>query len=158
MHLKDSRSCRANNQKMREIQEKLIKRNHGSKLLQFLQTEFPFSIEEIIDKSPIQKTNQVAPMASTVFEYYDPHLLTFPQKMVFKNQDIGELRRSVMDFCIGKVNVDYIILGDTAYIEYFKLKYSREAEVIKLEEREIYKYRMRYKIPKDKKEIGKDNL
>lgn len=156
-HLKESRSCRANNQKMREIQERLVKRGVGSRLLQFLQVEFPFAIE-IIDKPIQHKTMQALPMSDTVFEFYDPHLLSFPQKMVLKNESLEALRQSVMEFCVGKVGVDYLIIGDAAYIEYFKLKYAIEAEQISLVEREIYKYRLRRKIPRDKKEIGKDNL
>jgi hypothetical protein len=157
-HVKNSRSCRANSQKMREVLDKLRKRGAGPALIQFLKTEFPFAIEEVLEKQVPQKTVRVETVDNSIFEFYDPHLLSFPQKMILRNDDINVLRQSVVNFCIGKVGVDYLIIGNTAYIEYFKLKYDTEAGLIKSEEREIYKYRISVKIPQDRKEMSKDNL
>lgn len=146
-HLEVSRSCTANAVKMTEIQGKLEQRNHIESMIRFLRKEFPHAIEEVVlpDKTPSIPTSRqlTEAMKTEVFAYYRPALLTFPQKLILENEDPDALRRDVLAFIAGRLGTDYIIIGQRAYIEYFKLKYGKESEIVKATDREIYVYRVK---------------
>jgi hypothetical protein len=146
-HLENSHSCRDNAVKMSEIQNKLEKRNLIIQMVEFLKKEYPHAVERLPDPltpSTPTSTNLKAAPQNEVFGFYTPALLTFPQKMILQNDDPDALRRDVLAFIVGKVSTDYIIIGNRAYIEYFKLKYAKEAEFIKTIDREIFQYRAKH--------------
>jgi hypothetical protein len=137
---------------MLDIQQGLEKRGLLAQMVLFLKREYPYAVEEIktgAKPQPIAKhpTNVVEAVTGEVFEHYHPNLLTFPQKLILENENIDELHRQVKEFCQGKIDVDYIIVGTKAYIEYFKLKYTKEAKKISSGRREIYQFRLKHGIP-----------
>lgn len=146
-HLAQSKSCRSNQEKMQEIQKSLDGSNKLPAMIAFLKREFPQMIEEIREEkdgpAPIKSTIVSGLEKNEVFSHYNPNLLTFPQRMVLENKDPEALKRDVKEFIVGKVGVDYLIIGDRAYIEYFKLKFIREASQVPITSRELYKYRLK---------------
>lgn len=162
-HMEVSRSCKQNYAKMLDIQQGLEKRGLLPQMVLFLKREYPYAVEEIRVGAPKgqirQRPSNVVEAISdaVVFEHYHPNLLTFPQKLVLENDDQEQLLREVKDFCQGKVGVDFIIIGNKAYIEYFKLKYTKEAKKISPNRREIHQFRLKHGISKDQNvaNIGK---
>ena len=152
-HLKISRTCRSNHTKMMDIQKKLNGRKLMIPMVNFLRKEYPYAVEQIeqVDQKETQKfvPEDTPPkvvgsiLGGDVFRHYSPNMLTFPQKAILENEDQKALQKQVREFVDGKVGVDYIIIGTKAYIEYFKLKYNREASMVPDNEREIYLYRLK---------------
>lgn len=146
-HLKISSSCGSNQAKMIDIQKGLEKRGLMNQMVSFLKKEYPTVIEQIIEtnqKIQNKSHNIITKSVGTdVFQYYNPSLLTFPQKMIIENENIDELQSEVNEFCMDKIGCDYIIIGNKAFIEYFKRKYQKEYKEISIKQREIYKYRMK---------------
>lgn len=146
--LRTSTSCRGNQTKMMEIYAELIKRKLHTQLIKFMQSKYPLAVEEVIEIDPnkptIQTSQTIVDNDTTVFASYRPGLLTFPQKMIFENTNQIELEKDVHNFLSGKINGDYIIIGNRAYVEYFKLKFAREAQHIKAQDREIMQYRLKH--------------
>jgi hypothetical protein len=144
-HLSYSRSCRANHQAMVEIINKLEQRKIIEKMVQFLIKEYPYAVEEMKDKPKPPSASRVLDRIDdqNVFLVYRPNLLTHPQKLVMENEDRPALHRDIMNFIVDKVSCDYIIVGNRAYIEYFKSKFSMESQKIPYNSREIYKYRLK---------------
>lgn len=146
-HFKVSTSCKANHIKMMEIQEGLQKRNLLGQMVLFLKQHYPIAVELVTEpQAPVQKpiTSQVVRSGSSdVFHYYNPSILTFPHLMILENDDSESLLTETKEFCNDKIGVDFIIVGNKAYIEYFKRKYSKEAKMVREEDRDIYKYRLR---------------
>lgn len=145
-HLSTSTSCRSNTIKMENIQASLEARKLLPRTIEFLKKEYSFVIEEIKesfdDKDLVFKGKIIYTDASqNIFKNYNHNLLTFPQKVIIENDsDIG-LRCDIAGFIKDKLNVDYVIVGNRAYIEYFKIKYSNESKLIKSEDRDIYKFK-----------------
>jgi hypothetical protein len=140
--------CKSNHIKMMEIQRKLNAKKLLPSMVQFLLKEFPNTVEEV--KTPTVKP-KVKPIKISnddkgVFGYYNPKLLTFPQKIIIENDNKEELERQVHDFCKDKIDTDYLIIGNKAYIEYFRLKYSKESKKISLVDRDIHQYRLKNNI------------
>jgi hypothetical protein len=152
-HLEHSRSCKSNKAKMMDIQIGLEKRKLLPQMIEFLKKEYPYTVDEIQEgnKKTInrQKKARVLSNVKEVFEHYHPNLLTFPQKIVFENDNVESLLREVREFCQGKVGVDYIIIKDKAYVEYFKLKFAKEAKKISKHRREICQYRLKHGLAED---------
>lgn len=161
-HLKNSRSCNANSIKMSEIQNKLEQRNLIDQLIRFLRKEFPHTVEEVIlpTATPMVSTSRqlTEAMKTEVFAYYRPALLTFPQKLILENEDPEALRRDVLAFISGRVGTDYIIIGQRAYVEYFKLKYGKESEMVKATEREIYMYRVKHDLSQTTRQLSASKI
>ena len=139
---------------MMDIQVGLEKRKLLPKMIDFLKKEYPYTIDEIQEgnKKTIirqKKARILAKSSKEVFEHYHPNLLTFPQKAVFENDDVDVLLKEVREFCNGKVGVDYIIIRNKAYVEYFKLKHAKESKKISKARREIYQYRMKNGLTED---------
>lgn len=154
------KGCKSKQEKMVVIKDKLYERGQGSELETFIKKRYPYMIVE--DKLDTQPTLQKPRPARTivaepevsdhievinkhkVFKRYRPDLLTFPQKyIIIGNKD--KLPELIKEFAADKVGVDYIIIDDHAYIEYFKRKYSDVSEKIKPESREIWVYKQRVK-------------
>ncbi len=156
-HLNTSASCKSNTSKMINIQNKLIEIGKGVNLVNFLREKFPNTVLRVDDVQQAQKVAKILPRRkettateylesideSIVFRFYNPHLLTFPLKAVFRNIDTIALRKDVMKFLSDKYDGDYVIVGNKAYIEFFKSKHEKEAQLIPKQKREVYQYRMR---------------
>jgi hypothetical protein len=78
-----------------------------------------------------------------VFKQYKPGLLTFPQKLILVDADAESLLNRVKDFLKDKVQIDYLLLGDTAYIEYVLKKYEDVVSQIPEHAKEIQQFRLR---------------
>lgn len=156
-----ARGCRANSNKMMDIYFKLNQRGLEPELLTFLRRRFPWIIKE--DTSPKQKEIKKQTKASSVshnirnlksskdwgrlnkhkvFSFYRPDILSFPQKFIIVDQP-ASLYDRVQRFVADKLAVDYIIIGDRAYIEYFEPKYAAVIDKIPQKSRDIYKYRLK---------------
>lgn len=149
MHLSTSNSCTANKQKMVAIQLEIRKRGKADRLMDFLLREFPLVVEVLEEKTTKPVTEEIE--RPGIFNHYNPHLLTFPQKLILRNKDQSILVKSVDDFIKDKIDPDYLIIGDIAYIEYFKLKYVKEAKIIPTDARELVVYRRKNGIAQSQK-------
>lgn len=157
--IKTSKGCRSNSNKMMDIYFELEKRGLKKDLEVFLKRRFPWivkqktipkkqSLKQAIKITQAQRAvekiskNWDALNAHKVFKTYRPDVLSFPQKLIL----IGvpeTLYDNVQEFIRNKLAVDYIIVDDRAYIEYFDAKYSNVVDKIPRESRDIYKYRQK---------------
>jgi hypothetical protein len=151
-----ARGCRANSNKMMDIYFELNNRGKEPYLITFLKRRFPWVIKEdrgLLKKEQIKevKINQQIQRAQitkdwasvnkhAVFQSYRPDILAFPQKFIIID-DPNALYDRVQKFVQNKLAVDYIIIEDHAYIEYFDMKYAAVVDKIPRENRDIYKYR-----------------
>lgn len=161
-----ARGCRANSNKMMDIYFELNKRKMEGPLITFLKRRFPWVIKENSTpkqqvekhKELIQRDIQTKQLIAAkdweklnkhaVFTTYRPDILSFPQKFIIID-DPNNLYDRVQKFIQNKLAVDYLILEDHAYIEYFDMKYAAVIDKIPRESRDIYKYR--WKMQHDEK-------
>ena len=155
-HLKTATGCKASTQKMQEIQQKLQVMDKATQLVNFLRENYPTTIIRLEDQKPKEEVGEILKGKSksptlfltkidnaTVFKHYNPNLLTYPMKAVFMNEDVNALRRDVKKFMADKIDIDYIVIGNKAYVEYFKIKHEEEAKLVPKQRREIYQYRLK---------------
>jgi len=154
-HLVKSTSCKSNVSKMMEIQTKLLKSGKLEALIEFLQKEYPIALIEVKEEpgSMIISREKIGLVEdkgtrilsainnSRVFKYYNPSIMTFPQKLVMQNSDVVQLEIDVKEFVSSKFGSDYVIVDDLAFIEYFKPKFRNEVGKISKEKREIFLYK-----------------
>ena len=76
-----------------------------------------------------------------VFKSYKPGILSFPHKLILVDSNSEQLVKRVKDFLADKVKIDYLIIGDTAYIEYLMKKYEDILHQIPQNAREIEQFR-----------------
>lgn len=147
MHLKNSKSCKSNREFMMILRKKLKDRNLDDKLLKFLQNVFPIVLKPI-DEEPRSSRKVISTPEELnkhkVFKMFKPRLLTFPHKMIIVDENRGSLQRRVRKFAKTKIHVDWIILEDRAYIEYFESRFREEAEKIPVNQREIFQFKKKY--------------
>lgn len=128
--------CRSVMKIMIDIYKSLYDNGHGKKLEDFVNRRFPY----IIDNVPHTfKSKKSLNTESVVFKCYKPHILTFPHKLILEGEN---LEQRVRDFLYDKIDYDYIIVDNKAYIEYFNSQYKNVAIKIPPEQREIHCYRM----------------
>jgi hypothetical protein len=157
-----SKGCRANSNKMMDVYFELNKRKLEPELIVFLRRRFPWIIKENSspikakqDKEKAQKANTAHQVKNAraskdwevlnkhkVFASYRPDILSFPQKFIIVDQPAALYDR-VQRFVENKLAVDYLIVGDRAYIEYFEPKYAAIIDKIPRSSRDIYKYRLK---------------
>lgn len=154
------KGCKSKQEKMITIKDKLYNRGKGDELEAFIKRRYPYMISED-PSTPSQKITtkkaKVQPKIvksrldhieiinkHKVFKHYRPDLLTFPQKYIIVGDPL-KLPDLIKSFVADKVGVDFIIVDDHAYIEYFKRKYSDIVDKIKPETREIWTYRQQQK-------------
>ena len=164
--LKAKKGCRANSNKMQDIYLTLYERDKGDAFEDFIRRRFPYLIKKDhrkinLPKKDILKHQKVAQIArkkqtrSTPLDYselnkhkvfpdYKPHILTFPQKLILVD-DPAILYQRVQQFIKDKLAVDYLIIDDRGYIEYFLPKYAAIINKYPKEKRDIYQYRLRLK-------------
>ena len=151
IHLKNSRSCKSNREKMIEINDKLVNRGLNSVLISFLSKNMPYIIKKTEDEHTTNRSiiiSRYDDVANNdgVFLSYNANILQFPQKVIIENKDSRQLLIDIKKFLKDKIGFDYIIIGNRAYIEYFKLKYDKESKLISRESREIFQYRIKHNI------------
>jgi hypothetical protein len=137
---------------MIDIYKKLYSIGKGERFEDFIRRRFPYIIESD-QKKPVAsglpkrikpKKMQAAPKDKHgVFKQYKPGLLTFPQKLILVDADAESLLNRVKDFLKDKVQIDYLLLGDTAYIEYVLKKYEDVVSQIPEHAKEIQQFRLR---------------
>jgi len=151
--LKSGQGCRANSDKMMEIYFDLQKRNKQDALDAFLKRRFPWLIKGEAPKSPPPRTTPpVLPKTNSkdwnalnkhgVFKTYRPDILSFPRKLIIIDHH-EKLYNRVHRFIINKLAVDYFIIDNYAYIEYFEPKDAGIVDKIPKNQRDIYKYRQK---------------
>lgn len=152
-----AKGCRANTNKMMEVYSKLSEKGLEPHLISFLQRRFPWILkggkkpetftpgklkEEVPGKRKYAKTTVDVTNKHNVFKAYKPNVLSFPQKLVMVGNP-ATLYQEVQKFAHNKLGVDYLIIEDHAYIEYFDIKYAAVVDKIPRESRDIYNYRKR---------------
>lgn len=152
-HLKKNKGCKSNKEVMQIIRRKLDERDLSVKLALFLRQVFPLALRPVItiednktepEPPKIQKVNEMN--KHKVFRTYKPHILTFPHKLIMRNGNPALLEKKVKSFIRTKIRADYIIVEDTAYIEYFDPRFRDEADKIDPTAREIDQYRRKMKV------------
>jgi len=151
------KGCRANTNKMMDIYFDLKKRGLENQLITFLKRRFPYIIKKGIDVAPKQVFKQLKRKKITeqpvirdwevlnkhkVFQMYRPDILSFPQKHIIVEEP-ANIYDKVQAFVKNKLAVDYIIIENYAYIEYFDMKYAAVVDKIPRGSRDIYKYRLK---------------
>lgn len=147
------KGCKANQDKMVEVHRILYERKLEKQFEAFIKKRYPYLIigdktaSAKISLKPLEKPTQVEGHIEGmnrhgVFKHYRPDLLTFPHKYIMVG-DPSTLPARVKNFVVDKLGIDYIILDDCAYIEYFPRRYADIINQIKPEDREIYAYRKR---------------
>lgn len=156
--LSSKSGCKANSNKMQEIYSKLYTRGLGPAFEDFVTRRLPWLVKTqtgqpkthkpitVQKPAPKEKSTIPAEFAKLnkhkVFESYNPNLLTFPQKLILTG-DSEQLYPRVQLFCKDKLAVDYIIIEDHAYIEYFLPKFTSIIDRYPRNNREIFKYRQK---------------
>lgn len=153
------KGCKSKQEKMISIKEQLYSRGKGSDLETFIQKRYPYMVAHtpLPPKNPSKQyiehkrktENKSIDHIETlnkhkVFKHYRPDLLTFPHKYIITG-DPAKLADLVKDFITDKVGVDFIIIDDHAYIEYFPRRFSDVAAKMKPEIREIWIYKQKQK-------------
>jgi hypothetical protein len=150
------KGCKSAQETMMGIHKELYNRSMGPKLEEFMRQRFPYMISKEaapvvvpqLPKAPIELTPVINHIANLnkhgVFKRYQPNLLTFPHKYIITGER-ERLEKVVKDFITDKIGVDYIIIDNHAYIEYFPRRYADVAEKVKQEDREIWVYRQKKK-------------
>jgi len=146
--LNENNSCSANQKKMKDIYRILSNRNLSKQMIKFLVKNYPNVVEEVAEAGDVVRrdTNSIYLNSidnKEIFEYYNPLLLTFPQKVVIENDDRDSLMLELNYFISDKFGVDFVVVDNMAYIEYFKKKYVNESNNFPNNSREIYKYKLR---------------
>lgn len=150
-----NKGCKANQEKMIEIHRVLYDRKLEKQFETFISKRYSYLI--IKEKSQPSKHSYrpasafiIEPVIGHidsmnkhgVFKHYRPDLLAFPHKYIMVG-DPKWLPTRIKKFIADKLGVDYIILDDYAYIEYFPRRYADVMNQIKPEDREIYAFRKR---------------
>jgi hypothetical protein len=104
----NSKGCSQNRQIMISVVESL-KDKHLDKLANYMVANFPYMLDDI-DDIPITRHK------GRVFEF-DPHLLTYPRRMIFSGS-LLEIKRRINSFVLDKIKYDSIIVDGIGYVEY----------------------------------------
>jgi hypothetical protein len=150
-----AKGCRANSNKMMDIYFELNQRGMEPQLITFLKRRFPWILKEgytpepkiepkVVERQQVQQLSSVKNWAGlnkhNVFKKYRPDILSFPQKKIIIDSP-SVLYDRVQKFIQNRLAIDYLIIEDHAYIEYFDMKYAAVIDKILRENRDIYKYR-----------------
>lgn len=151
-HLSKSKSCKSNKEYMYQIRKELTDRGLNQKFIKFLRDVFPVVLKPINVARPSARKAQKKEIMSPdelnkheVFGVFRPGVLVFPHRMIIVDQDEESLLRRVRKFTKTKISIDYIIIEDRAYVEYFEQKFAEEASKVPQESRDIFRYRKKNK-------------
>lgn len=149
-----NKGCKANQEKMIEIHRTLYDRKLEKQFETFITKRYPYLIAKDSYRADPTFRPATVPVSVPVeghiegmnkhgvFKHYRPDLLTFPHKYIMAGNP-ATLQERVKRFIVDKLGVDYIILDDYAYIEYFPRRYADIVNQVRPEDREIYAYRKR---------------
>lgn len=127
-HLKTSRGCGHNREKMVELTGKLQAQPGGLEaLIGFLRSNFPAMLEYMAPTPGLPGAASPVAAAQVPFELKSPGLLTFPQRTILEHSNPAILQQNVQKFASDKVKYDFIIIDGKAYIEYVSASHSRIA-------------------------------
>lgn len=153
--LRTATGCRSVKAKMMAIYQKLYQRGKGNDFENLMRRRFPYIIKSD-DSPPKPPPKPVAKKVITkkvvteeelnkhgVFRIYKPNILTFPHKLIIVDKDHTSLMAKVKDFLRDKIEIDYLIIEDRAYIEYLLNKYKDAEDKLDVRSLEISQYRMR---------------
>ena len=144
--------CKKNTAAMVDIYNTLVRRGNEYDLTTFLMKEFPVALEEI-QNNAYKADNQVknvdpeaykdlqGPNKHKIFKSYNPSILSFPQRIIIIDPNLQNLNRRIRNFIKDKIDPDFLIIEDRAYIEYFMPKYKQEASKFPSEMRELRQWR-----------------
>lgn len=107
--LQGAKGCNQNKDLMIHLLEEIELLDGSGKLEEFLSKHYPNMIEG--RRTPVDET------PDAVFPNYNPHLLTYPRRIIFTG-DKKTLHNKVQEFVLDKIRHDSIIVGNKAYIEY----------------------------------------
>ena len=149
-------SCKANKNKMIGILVLIKQRGLSAEFEKLIVDKFPY-IEDREATKQQAKSNMrslaVTPPPSEdfnkhkVFDVYCPHILTYPGKLIILGKDKDDVRRRVYNFIRNKIGVDWLMIEDRVYIEYFFEQNRETIAKVKPEDREIARYRRKHNIP-----------
>lgn len=151
-----NKGCKANQDKMIEIHQSIYNRKLDKQFEDFMTMRYSYLIVKEGQSYSGQPAFRPATSTGTsavkghidglnkheVFKHYRPDLLTFPHKYIMAGNP-ATLQERVKKFVVDKFGVDYIIVEDYAYIEYFPRRYADIVDQVRPEDREIYAYRKR---------------
>jgi hypothetical protein len=97
---------------MKALLAEIEKSGGSGVVLGFLQKHYPETIEGGT-RAPIDDDYD------GIFTHYNPNILTYPRRIIFAGPK-RELQKKVREFLLGKLQSDYIIVDDRAYVEYLE--------------------------------------
>ena len=147
--LNDGAGCSAARDLMMDIYRELRRRGKLQVFEAFLKERFPYVIEPIKPTAQVKAELSADANKHDVFQRYTPKLFRFPRQLIIVDADQNQLTAKVNRFIRDKLGVDYLVIEDRAYIEYFLPQHAAAAAQIPKESREISLYRRRHNI-KDK--------
>lgn len=154
--------CKARAERMTHIYNKLYEIGKGTEFENFILDKFPYVIDRGKDikptldphqhmsaktklKRPVvqqqPRVNSEALNKHKVFRTYKPDILSFPQKRIIVNENRKQLEAQVASFIQDKFGVDFIIVEDRAYIEYFEPRHKGVSEKVPKNKRDIHIYK-----------------
>ena len=145
--LKTNTGCRSAKDKMIGIYRELYSRKLGNEFEDFIRRRFPYIIEsdDETPKKPAKSRQKAIPPSAMnkhgVFKNYKPGILSFPHKLIMIDGDSEQLIKKVKEFLSDKIAIDYIIIGDTAYVEYLMRRYEDIVHQIPHSAKEIDQFR-----------------
>jgi len=161
----DGNSCKANKEKMMQVLVALGQRGHQTTFEEFVRSDFPY-LEDLpprivagnaLPNLPVKKKEEKifnmtpeeeeAVNKHKVFKMYRPHALTFPCHLIIIDPNKEILKKRVMTFIRNKIGIDWIVVEDRAYVEYYFEQHRTTLAKMKPEEREIYQYRRSKGLP-----------
>ena len=123
-HLRASRGCAHNREKMVDLVGKIEARPGGrSAVMEFLRTSFPAMLE--MDEGITPPEAPITTNDSDVPFVFNGVQLTFPRRIILQHANLGVLQENVRNFVTGKLRVEYVIIGNKAYIEYVPVSHAR---------------------------------
>lgn len=126
-HLRVSRGCGHNREKMIDLMGKIEARPGGRDVIvEFLRANFPSMLDYA--GAPVSKPAPSAvpgvQLPQVPFEW-NGNSLTFPKRAVLDNPDPAALRAEVDRLVSDKLRYDFVILQDKAYVEYVPANHAK---------------------------------
>ena len=119
-HLRTTRGCSHNREKMVELMGVIESRSGGQNaIMEFLKSSFP----SIIDYDG-EVVSSAIPVTVAPFEWNGTQL-TFPRRIILQHVDVNVLLENVKSFISDEIRVEYVIIGNKAYIEYVPSSHAR---------------------------------
>ena len=127
-HLKVSKGCGSNREKMTVLIGKIEARPGGrNAVIEFLRTNFPAMLDQdnIHESSISDKQIESTVIPSDVPFLFNGVQLTFPRRIILHHPNLGVLQENLKNFIKDKLRIEYIIIGNKAYIEYVPVSHAR---------------------------------